>query len=208
MGLFDLFSNKKKTAQNVTRPANSGAGALNQDKYQQILEMLSNRSPSEQFASGAVFDMVRQNHDTFARIVQSKEAMKLLSFFSGAYSYFVNNPQSVGLAPAMVKKENNDTNPNMWNADLIRLENNDMAALCFIPVANDTCSARIVGILIGSKGDGYYYCMLKKDGNAPSEVIRNLARPGIFPPVGTVKGTGMELMRSFLECIQRDYYQR
>ena len=36
------------------------------------------KTPSEHFASGAVFDITRQNHDQFARIVNSNDAMSLI----------------------------------------------------------------------------------------------------------------------------------
>jgi len=63
----------------------------------------------------------------------------------------------------------------------------------------------VFGIIIGSRGDGYYYCMLNKDANQHSEVIRNKAMAGI-ETIGTVNGLGFELMNSFLNCISRNYY--
>ena len=205
MGILNWFGKKRETRTTSGNQGNSGAGPSGDDAMKRLFEMLSNRSPSEQFASGAVFDIVRQNHSRFEEIVRSENALQLHNFLVGAYVTFCDHPQIVGFAPTMVKKENNDTDPRLWNADLFHFENGDVAALCYMPIESDAYSARIAGIIIGSKGDGYYYCMLEKDKDACSKVIRNMARPGAFPTVGTVKGTGLELMHGFLECTKADY---
>ena len=75
----------------------------------------------------------------------------------------------------------------------------------FMPIKSDALAARIAGIIFSDKGDGYYYCMLKKDENSNSDVFRNKAEQGIGK-IGEVSGTGFELMHSFLDCIKNNYY--
>ena len=209
---YDFNEQDRKTSpacpeQKTPGQTNTETNPENRDGMQRVLDMLLKQPPSQRFASGAVFDLVRQHHRKFEEIIHSGNVLQLWKFFTEAYIFFCRNPQSVGFLPLNVTKENIDTDPRKWNADLFTLEHDCAAALCFIPITSDVYLARIIGIITGSKGDGYYYCMLKKDVNAFSDVIRNMASPCVFPTVGTVKGRGFELMNSFLECIKADYYQ-
>ena len=77
--------------------------------------------------------------------------------------------------------------------------------MCFMPIDDQTYEARIIGIVLGQKGDGYYCCNLNKDENASSEVMRNKAIHGI-EKAGEVKGRGFPLMNAFLSCIKQNYY--
>ena len=167
---------------------------------------MQQQSPSGLFASGAIFDISRQGRDAFIEALSSNDVFSLLNLFASAYSLFLENPQVVGFIPEMVNKDNNDTNPNMWNADIFKLQNDDYAALLFMPIQHDIFMARIVGIVFGNNCDGYYYCMLNKDEERLSDVIRNKAMEGV-EKIGEVKGTGFELMYSFLNFIKEDYYR-
>lgn len=78
--------------------------------------------------------------------------------------------------------------------------------MLYIPVENEDITARIVGIIFSDTEDGYYYCMLSKDEEASSEVLRNMGWDGVHP-AGNAEGRGFELMDSFLECITTDFYE-
>ncbi|MBE7018874.1 MAG: hypothetical protein E7413_03230 [Ruminococcaceae bacterium] len=171
--------------------------------YQDIMQDVSEKSPSELFASGAVFDITRQNHDEFVKIVNLSDALALQKFFTNAYTTFCNDPQVVGFAPSMVDKSRNDTSPATWNTDIMTLSSGEMVALCFMPINNDVHEARIIGIVLGDSGDEYYYCMLDKDEDVSSDVMQNKAMLGI-EKIGEVKGRGFELMNNFVECIDNN----
>ena len=194
MSFLDLF--KKRKVQTTVQKIES-----KEDILKKMLEQIRQQTPSDHFASGAVFDIVRQNHDIFEHIVLDKNALDLKVFFTKAYTLFCNQPQIVGFSPAMVDSSKNDTDPRMWNTDIFQLESGDSIALCFMPVQHDTLLARIVGIVLSDKGDRYYYCMLNKDTDTFSDVIQNKARLGI-EKVGEVKGLGFELMNSFVDVIK------
>lgn len=194
MGLFDLFR-KKKTPDPVQNSISK------EDILKMILDQMGQKTPSEHFASGAIFDITRQNHDDFERIVRSNNPMELHNFFTKAYMLFCNNPQVVGFASEMVDINKNDTNPGMWNADTFTLASGEAIALCYMPIEHETLEARIIGIVITSEGDRYYYCMLNKDTDTFSDVIQNKAMLGV-EKVGEVKGNGFELMSSFLNVIK------
>ena len=100
--------------------------------------------------------------------------------------------------------EKEDTDYRQWNTDIFPLESGDFAALCYMPVSNNELEARIIGIILSEGGDGYYYCMLKKDENETSTVFRNRSIQGITV-AGEVKGRGFDLMHAFLNCIQEDF---
>ncbi len=206
MGLFDFFK-KKKTAPaadvHSTMSADINATMSKEEIIKAIMQNMKQKTPSEHFASGAVFDISRQNHAQFANIVHSNNAMALKSFFANAYVTFCNQPQIVGFSESMVDKKRNDTNPGTWNADIMSLPSGEKIALCFMPIANEMYTARIIGIVLGDSEDKYYYCMLNKDEKVPSDVIRNKAMLGT-EKVGTVKGLGFELMHSFTECIKNN----
>ncbi len=162
------------------------------------------RSISDRFASGAVFDLSKQKRDIFINVLKSNDAPALLKLFIQSYSFFVEHPDSVGIIPQMINKENNDTDPMLWNADIYTLPNGDKAALLFMRIQHETLLARIVGIIFSDDGDGYYYCMLNKNNNIPSKVSRNMAMLGI-KEIGEVKGLGPELRNSFLNCISNEF---
>lgn len=200
MGLFDLFRSKPKASKKDKLEDMS-----KDDILRMVFQELAQESPSRHFAAGVVFDLVRQNHDVFEEIVDDNRLHLLQSFFAKGYIQYLNHPETLGAIPMMVDKEKNDTNPSEWNLSVIPLRGDDRAVLCFMPVKNDTVSARIVGIVLGMHGDGYYYCMLEKNENAYSDVIRHKVMAGI-DKVGAVRGRGFELMGGFVSCIKSDYY--
>ena len=197
MGFFDLFK-KKKTPTTAINTFDS-----KEDIMRTILQNMSKKTPSEHFASGAVFDITRQNHNLFEKVVNSSNAGALGDFFINAYVAFINQPQIVGFSRSMIDNNLNDTNPRMWNADIMMLSSGEKIALCFMPIISDVYAARIIGIVLGNAGDRYYYCMLRKDENTLSDVIQNKAMLGI-EKIGSVKGRGFELMKNFIECINNN----
>ena len=194
MSIFNIFKKKKATATRSDIPNSK------EDIMKMILQNMGQKAPSEHFASGAVFDITRQNHNLFEQIVNSSNAGALMDFFVNAYVTFINQPQIVGFTQSIVDKNRNDTNPGMWNTDIMTLSSGEKIALCFMPVNSDVYEARIIGIVLGNGGDRYYYCMLSKDENILSDVIQNKAMLGI-EKIGSVKGRGFELMNNFIECI-------
>lgn len=199
MGLFSFLKRKQ------TPPKSAGSDELKADIINSIFSQMAEQSPSRHFVAGTVFDVVRLNHDRFAAAVTTCDMRFLKMLFISAYTEYLNNPSAFGGIPNIVNKEKNDTNPMSWNMNVQRLANGDTAFLCFMPIQNDTLMARIFGIILGSRGDGYYYCMLNKNQNQPSDVIRNKAMAGI-ETVGAVSGLGFELMNNFLGCITNNYY--
>ena len=199
MGLFDIFKRKKATQQI------NNAGTSKDDIFKSIFGEMSKQPPSKSFVSGTVFDYARLYRNIFAPAVSDNDIRLLHSFFIKGYDMYLNDPSSVGGIPMMVNKENNDTNPMMWNLSVKKLENGDNVFLCYMPVQNEIHSARIFSIILGANGDGYYYCMLDKDETQESDVIRNKAREGV-ETVGAVSGRGFELMNSFVDCITKNYY--
>lgn len=202
MGIFSSFKKKNGDPQ----PANMPKNASKEDIFRMIMEQQSQKSPSDHFASGAVFDICRQQRDAFYTSARSNDAVSLLRLFVNSYSLFLDNPQVVGFMPDMVNRNNNDTNPATWNANVINLQPGDYAVLLFMPIQDNTLAARIVGIVFGNKGDGYYYCMLNKGEENASDVIRNNGMFGLVT-VGTARGLGLDLMNSFLNCVDQDYYR-
>lgn len=200
MGLFDIFKKKKQAA-----PFHA-QNASKEEIFKMILEQQAQRSPSEQFASGAVFDILRKEREIFEHVARANNALTLQKLFADAYSLFLNNPEVVGFSHNMVNKNNNDTDTWTWNADIFSLNEEDHAILLFMPVQDTAFTARIVGIILSRKGDGYYYCMLNKDEKIPSDVNRNKAMSGI-EKIGEVKGLGFELMNSFLNCMKDNFYR-
>jgi len=209
---FDLFKRKKvntnqteATKQTPKDSHQSGANTPNSkaDILNMIMREMAQKTPSDHFASGAIFDITRQRHNDFSNIVMSNNAATLKDFFAKAYIDFCNQPQLVGFSPDMVDKNKNDTNPAMWNADIVSLPSGEKVALCFMPINNNTYAARIIGVVLGNGEDRYYYCMLNKDENTFSEVIRNKAMQGV-EKIGEVKRLGFELMNSFVECIKNN----
>lgn len=195
MSLFDFF--KKKSSK-----VNGNTFNFKKDNiYRTLMQSISQKTPSEHFASGSIFDIIRKSHSQFSQIVNTFDIASLKDFFVSAYVTFINHPQIVGFAPSMVDKNKNDTDPRTWNVDIMKLSSGERAALCFMPVNNDVYEARIVGIVLGNEVDKYYYCMLNKDENMQSDVIQNKALFGI-EKIGSVKGRGFELINSFIKCIE------
>ena len=150
--------------------------------------------------------MTRLFHEPLEEIVHSGDADEIGSFFRDMYRLLIDNPTIIGLTRNMVDKNKNDTDPTAWNAEVCNLPNGDNAVLLYMPIENKAISARIVGIILGEHGDGYYYCMLNKDRNIPSVVSSNRVMYGT-DNIGEVQGSGALLKNSFLKCIQADYYR-
>lgn len=200
---MDFFKNKKldKKGGSVDEKVN----VTKEDLFRKILEQQSQKSPSEHFASGAVFDISQITRASFLKTAQSKDAIQMLKLFTDAYFLFLNKPEIVKFTSAMIDKEKNDTDPKTWNVDIVELQKGEYAVLLFMPIQNEMYSARIVGIVFSDNGDGYYYCMLNKNETTFSEVFRNKAFDGI-EQIGVVKGSGFDLMNCFLECMKKNFY--
>lgn len=194
-------ANGSRAAFQLSGDPETDAPSSRENILDQFFAEFAQQPPSELFASGAVFDIVRLNHETFEQVVQSSDAYALLQFFSAAYSLFCENPEVAGLPSGLFDRNNEDTNPAYWNADLCTLSNGDVAALCYMPVQSDSVEARIFGIVLSDQGDRYYYCMLGKDEDAYSDVMQNKALYGV-EKVGEIKGSGFELMDAFLACME------
>ncbi len=196
MKIRDLFKKRKQ---------NPVSDEWKNDIGKMILERMANRSPSETFASGTVFDIVRQERGIFERIVRANDPYSVLTFFANAYISYCGNQSEAGTPAYTMNIQNNDTDPRSWNADIFALPNGSVAALCFMPIQNGSVDARIIGIILDNGGDGYYYCMLNKGENVVSDVNRNKGMYGI-EKVGEVSGRGFELMDRFLDCMKHDFY--
>lgn len=186
--------------------------ALNEaNSKEEIFEVLfthmRQKTPSEHFATGAVFDIVRQNREIFVKNARELEVIALTKLFASAYTEFCKNPQIAGLPSNMINTSNNDTDPSMWNASAYTLPNGDAVALCFMPIRHDSIEARMIGIVFSAlkdNYDGYYFCMVNKDKDAVSEVKQNAAGFGIRK-IGEVKGRGFDLADNFKECIYSNF---
>lgn len=202
MSIWKLFERNKK--QSSTQE--SGVTGSKEDIYKMIFSEMAREAPSRHFAAGTIFDVTRRYHDAFENSVRSNDVFKLHMLFAQAYQLYLSDPAALGEIPQLVDRTRNDTNPSMWNVDIVQMEHGDYAVLCFMPVQNDELIARVVGIAVSEQGDGYYYCMLNKDDAAESDVIRNNAMQGI-ERIGSVKGLGFELMQAFVECMKNDFYK-
>lgn len=196
MSFLDFF--KKKRTPSPMQNAGS-----KEEFFRMVLEQMCQKTPSEHFASGAIFDIVRKDHSSFEQLVRSKNPVALQNFFVNAYLLFCKNPEIVGLTPAMVDIKKNDTDPLTWNADIITSSSGEAIALCYMPIQHQTLEARIIGIVIGSECDRYYYCMLNKDINMLSDVMQNKVMLGV-EKVGEIKGRGFDLMNSFVVCMNKN----
>ena len=201
MSFFKLFNRKKEASNHSVTPRTNAREEI----YKNIFEKMAQKSPSEHFASGAVFDILRQQREVVEQIIRSNDSTALLNWFVNAYNLFCTNPGVVGFTPAMVNTNNNDVKINEINADCFNLQNGDAGALCFMPIVSDEYAARIIGIVLGKEYDGYFYCMLDKDENVLSNVMRNKAMHGV-EIVGEVNGSGVDLIHSFLGCILDSFY--
>lgn len=199
MSIFNFHKNKHNRKQETTK----------EDIFKFILEQQRLKSPSEIFASGAIFDFSKTSRVSFVSAIQSENPTQLLYLFIQAYHLFLENPECAGLSASMINVNNNDTNVNSWCADTFSLASKDKAALLFMPITinNNNLLARVVGIIFSDRGDGYYYCMLNKDHAMPSSVFCNKGIHGI-EQIGEVNGLGFELMHSFFDCISKDFYNK
>jgi len=210
MGLFDIF---KKNPQPAASPAEEkqkeitpSAQITKEDIFKAIFEQMAQQSPSKHFVQGSVFDIVRQQHSTFEQLVRNHDAMSVHMFFMNAYLSFCSDPSGAGFINASaLNVDKNDTDPRSWNTDIFDLQSGDVVALCYMPISDPTFDARMIGIVLGQRGDGYYYCNLNKDNSIGSDVMRNKAILGI-EKAGEVNGRGFELMEAFLNCISNNYY--
>jgi len=201
MGFFGIFKRKKASS----RQDISLENLSKEDIIKMAFRELAQESPSRHFASGAVFDLVRQNRDSLEQLVRRGNLSAVQMFFIQGYTTYLRNPREIGAIPDMVNPARNDTNPVEWNFSVMSLMGDDRVVLCFMPIQNDNLSARIFGIVLSDREDGYYYCMLQKGENVFSDVARNKALAGV-ETIGAVKGRGFELINSFVDCIKKDFY--
>lgn len=185
-------------------------GELPKNPMEALMEALGKRPSSEVFATGAVFDLSRKYRDHYIKALQASNVPEVFGLFRSTYALFLDQPEVIGMNQNMFNRNSADTDPLKWNAGLSSGRGGDSIALCYMPVQSEKISARIFGIIFNQSGDekkdGYYFCMLNK---APqtreSEVLRNT---GSAPhqKIGTIKGSGVDLMNAFLDCINADYY--
>ena len=84
MSFLDLLKKKKSQAP-VQRIGSK------EDILKEFFEQMRQKTPSDHFVSGAVFDIVRQNHESFERIVRDKNALDLQIFLPKHICCFVTN---------------------------------------------------------------------------------------------------------------------
>ena len=168
-----------------------------------LMDVLGKPSASEIYASDAVFILSRQYRDHFLKALQTSDAGKLSEVFRATFTLFIDQPEAAGLTETAFNKKSEDTDPMKWNVSCASTANGGNVALCCMPIRSKTLSARLVGIVFNDSGDRYYSCMLNKDKNASSEIVR---KTGNLPPekAGTISGTDPEPMNCFLSCIQAD----
>ena len=169
---------------------------------------LSEYPPSYYYAGGAVFDFVRIVHDEYEEVVRSSDLQKLQTlsiFYYNSYNLLLDEPEMVCSLPGLIDPEKNDTDATQWNVDVISMDGDDRASLCYMPVDSDLYEARVFGIVLGNKGDRYYFSMINKDENAASEVYRNKGYEGV-EKIGEATGRGFDLMDSFMAVVNDDYY--
>ncbi len=207
MGIFNFIKKKSQIPDSsIPEKQNSSDIKTKEDFFKALFEQMAKQSPSQRFVQGTVFDIVRQQHSTFEQFVRAHDVMSVHKFLINSYLSFCNNPKDAGtFTPSAVNADNNDTDPLKWNTDIFDLQSGDVAALCFMPINDQIYEARIIGIVLGKNGDGYYYCNLNKNEGTCSDVMRNKAILGIAK-TGEVTGRGFELMNAFLNCIINDYY--
>jgi hypothetical protein len=211
MGLFDFFKRKTQTSNSPVEEKNKAStpstSTTKEDIIKAIFEQMAQQSPSQHFVQGSVFDIVRQQHSAFEQIVRNHDVMSVHKFFINSYLSFCSNPNGAGFINAnALNVDKNDTDPRKWNTDIFDLQSGDVVALCYMPIIDQAFDARIIGVVLGQKGDGYYYCNLSKDNRIGSDVMRNKAILGI-EKAGEVNGRGFELMKAFVSCISNNYYK-
>ena len=178
-------------------------GEMPRNPSEALMDALGRRPASEVFSSGAVFELSRLYRDHFLKALQASDDRKLFNLFRALYSLFLDQPEIAGFTEAMINKKNEDTDPLKWVVSCASVPGGSVA-LCRMPIQNKLLSARLVGIIFSDSGDGYYSCMLNKNGSVPSEIIRN---NGSLPSAnaGAVTGTDSEVMSRFLDCIRKQW---
>ena len=178
-------------------------GELPRIPTEALMDVLGKPTASKVYASGVAFELSRQYRDHFLKALQASDAGKLSELFRATYTLFIDQPETVGLNAAMFNKKSEDTDPKKWEVSCSSLQDGSQIALCCMPVRDAALSARLVGIVFSNSGDRFYSCMLNKDKNKPSEVVRNM---GKIPheKAGVINGNDPDPMNCFLNCIRKD----
>ena len=175
-------------------------GEMPRNPAEALMDVLGKPPASEVFASGAVFELSRQYRDHFLKALQSSDDRKLFELFRATFTLFMDQPESAGIQETAFNKKNEDTDPLTWIVSSSSAPDGAVA-LCRMPVKSKTLSERLAGIVFRDAGDRYYYCMLNKDRNMPSEILRY---EGSVPPVqaGVISGDDPEAADTFLRCVR------
>ena len=168
-----------------------------------LMDVLGKPPASKVYASGAVFELSRGYRDHFMKALQAGDTGKLSELFRATYALFMDQPETVGLTAAMFNKKSEDTDPKKWEVSCDSLPDGSRIALCRMPVRDAALSERLIGIVFSDAGDRYYSCMLNRDKNKPSEVVRNM---GKIPheKAGVIDGNDPEPLKAFLDRIRED----
>ena len=146
---------------------------------------------------------VERYRDHFLKALRAEDTGKLSELFRATYALFMDQPETVGLSTAMFNRKSEDTDPKKWEVSCASLPDGSRIALCRMPVRDAALTARLAGIVFSDAGDRYYSCMLNRDKNKPSEVVRNM---GKIPheKAGVIRGNETAPLKAFLECIRED----
>ena len=168
-----------------------------------LMDVLGKPPASKVYASGVAFELSRQYRDHFLKALQASDTGKLSELFRATYALFIDQPETVGLDATMFNKKNEDTDPKKWEVSCSSMPDGSRIALCCMPIRDAALKARLVGIVFSDSGDRFYSCMLNKDPNKPSEIVRNM---GKIPheKAGIINGNDPEPVDSFLNCIRED----
>ena len=168
-----------------------------------LMDVLGKPPASKVYASGAVFELSHRYRDHFLKALRAEDTGKLSELFRATYALFMDQPETVGLSAAMFNRKSEDTDPKKWEVSCASLPDGSRIALCRMPVRDAQLTARLAGIVFSDAGDRYYSCMLNRDRNKPSEVVRNM---GKIPheKAGVIRGNETEPLKAFLECIRED----
>ena len=161
------------------------------------MDVLGKPPASKVYASGAVFELSHRYRDHFLKALRAEDTGKLSELFRATYALFMDQPETVGLSAAMFNRKSEDTDPKKWEVSCASLPDGSR------PVRDAALTARLAGIVFSDAGDRYYSCMLNRDRNKPSEVVRNM---GKIPheKAGVIRGNETEPLKAFLECIRED----
>ena len=168
-----------------------------------LMDVLGKPPASKVYASGVAFELSRQYRDHFLKALQASDAGKVSELFRATYALFIDQPETVGLNAAMFNKKSEDTDPKKWEASCSSMPDGSPIALCCMPVRDAALKTRLVGIVFSDSGDRFYSCMLNRDPNKPSEIVRNM---GKIPheKAGIINGNDPDPMNCFLNCIRED----